>query len=199
MKYEEIDGDLIKLTKEGKFDVIVHGCNCFCRMKRGIAPQMAEAFDCDKFYMERPAVSGQINKLGQIEFQICYIRDNGKIGRYITDMDLSRIKKGTPEAFAVVNAYTQYEWSTETKPLDYEALTLCLRKINYLFKGFHIGLPLIGCHLAGGIWDHTKENFTLKEHNEYVLGVKKDVKTIIKQELKDMDVTIVHYKPENND
>lgn len=27
MKYEEIDGDLIKLTKEGKFDVIVHGCN----------------------------------------------------------------------------------------------------------------------------------------------------------------------------
>lgn len=195
MKYEEIEGDLIKLAKEGKFDVIAHGCNCFCRMKRGIAPQMAEAFDCDKFYMERSFLSGNINKLGQIDAQICFVRDNGKIGKFITEIDLSKIKKGTPEAFVVINAYTQYEWSTETKPLDYQALTICLRKINHSYKGFHIGLPLIGCHLAGGIWDYTKENLSLKEHNEYLIGIKKDVKTIIKEELKDMDITIVHYKP----
>jgi O-acetyl-ADP-ribose deacetylase (regulator of RNase III) len=24
-----IDGDLVKMAKEGKFDVIAHGCNCF--------------------------------------------------------------------------------------------------------------------------------------------------------------------------
>jgi O-acetyl-ADP-ribose deacetylase (regulator of RNase III) len=27
-----IDGDLIKLAKEGKFDVIAHGCNCHSTM-----------------------------------------------------------------------------------------------------------------------------------------------------------------------
>ena len=28
MRYEEIQGDLIKLALEGNFDVIAHGCNC---------------------------------------------------------------------------------------------------------------------------------------------------------------------------
>ena len=51
MKY--IDGDLIRLAKQGTFDVIAHGCNCFCTMGAGIAPQMAEAFGCDEFDMER--------------------------------------------------------------------------------------------------------------------------------------------------
>jgi O-acetyl-ADP-ribose deacetylase (regulator of RNase III) len=27
-----IKGDLIQLAKDGKFDLIVHGCNCFCTM-----------------------------------------------------------------------------------------------------------------------------------------------------------------------
>jgi len=195
MKYEEIEGDLIKLAKEGKFDVIAHGCNCFCRMKRGIAPQMAEAFDCDRFHLERPSQHGNINKLGQIESQICLITQNGAVSKLITDYSLSFIKKGNPTAFAVVNAYTQYHWDSANKPLDYEALTICLRKINNVFRGYHIGLPLIGCHLAGGIWDHTKEeSFSIKEHNKYIIGIKKDIKTIIKQELTGMDVTIVHYK-----
>jgi O-acetyl-ADP-ribose deacetylase (regulator of RNase III) len=35
-----VDGDLIKLALKGEFDVIVHGCNCFCQMGAGIAPQM---------------------------------------------------------------------------------------------------------------------------------------------------------------
>lgn len=49
MSYTEVNGDLIKLAKRGEFDVIGHGCNCFCTMGAGIAPQMAEAFDCDSF------------------------------------------------------------------------------------------------------------------------------------------------------
>jgi hypothetical protein len=32
--------------------------------------------------------------------------------------------------------------------LDYEALALCLRKINHTFKGKHVGLPQIGCGIA---------------------------------------------------
>jgi len=60
------------------------------------------------------------------------------------------------------------------KPLDYEALTLCLRKINWVFSGKHIGLPKIGAGLAGGDWEQIKQ--------------------IIKNELNDCDVTVVIYK-----
>ncbi len=32
-----INGDLIDLAKNGNFDVIIHGCNCFRTMGVGIA------------------------------------------------------------------------------------------------------------------------------------------------------------------
>jgi O-acetyl-ADP-ribose deacetylase (regulator of RNase III) len=40
MKYEEINGDLIELALQDKFNVIAHGCNCFCTQKSGIAKQI---------------------------------------------------------------------------------------------------------------------------------------------------------------
>jgi O-acetyl-ADP-ribose deacetylase (regulator of RNase III) len=60
------------------------------------------------------------------------------------------------------------------RPLDYEALTLCLRKINKIFSGKKIGLPQIGSGLAGGNWNR--------------------IQSIIQQELRDCDVTVVIYK-----
>ena len=128
--YSEMYGDLIQLAKEGKFDVIAHGCNCFCRMKRGIAPQIAEAFGCDKFPLEADKYIGDINKLGQIDYDTYPIL-----------------------GLTIVNAYTQYQWGTELKPFDYVAFTLCMRKMNHLFAGKKIGLPKIGSHLAGGDWE----------------------------------------------
>ena len=77
----------------------------------------------------------------------------------------------------VVNCYTQFMYGKNhtdgvSKPLDYEALTLCLKKINHMFKGKHIGLPgFIGGGLAGG--DPSV------------------IRLIIQKELKDMNVTIV--------
>jgi len=180
MKFNEVDGDLIKLALQGEFDVIAHGCNCFCTMGRGLAPQMAKAFGCDYFPLElveeevediglvNTGNKGNINKLGQIDsFQGGVKKDRFYFGWDTKSRDIKRL--------TVVNAYTQYHWDTATKPLDYEALTLCLRKMNKVFTGKHIGLPEIGCHLAGGDWNIVKE--------------------IIKKELKDCDVTIVHYKP----
>lgn len=154
MNYQEIEGNLITLAKEGKFDVIAHGCNCFCVMGAGIAPQMDKAFGCSHFRLEKPSYKGDINKLGQIDY------DDGKL--------------------AVVNCYTQYGFGSNhtdgiDKPFDYEAFDLCMRKINHIFKGKHIGLPQIGCGLAGGDWDV--------------------VKRMIQRRLKDMKVTIVIYKP----
>lgn len=159
MNYKEIEGNLITLAKEGMFDVIAHGCNCFCKMGRGIAPQMAEAFGCGPgrglYKLEGAIHIGDINKLGQIEYK--------------------PINIGPGETVIVVNAYTQYHWDTQTKPFDYEAFIICVRKMNKLFKGLDIGLPQIGSHLAGGDWEV--------------------IKKIIKKELKDCKVTVVIFKP----
>lgn len=155
MAYTEIEGDLIELAKSGRYDVITHGCNCFCTMGAGIAPQMAKAFGADKFPLEAPQHRGKIDKLGMINYQLVDIGSKKLI---------------------VVNSYTQYStgpFGPNGIPLDYEALTLCLRKINMKFPGKRIGLPQIGCGLAGGYWSL--------------------VQPIIEKELCDMNVEVVIY------
>lgn len=170
MEYREIDGDLIKLALEGKFDVIGHGCNCLSTMGAGIAPQMAQAFGCDKFEME--AWGPTIEKLGNVDFQTFVLGENAMWK--LADADN---KLNDPE-LTVCNLYTQYSYGRNhkdgvSKPLDYEALTICMRKMNVLFSGKHIGLPgLIGCGLAG--------------------GDPKVVKKIIKNELNSCSVSIVY-------
>lgn len=157
--FKEIEGDLFKYTEEGMFDIIAHGCNCFCTMGAGIAVEMAKRFRANEYTLEQDEYKGDINKLGTIEYHKHWVGESKLI---------------------VVNCYTQYKYGInhidgDTKPLDYEALTLCMRKINHVFKGKSIGLPLIGCHLAGGDWNI--------------------VKPLLQKELKDMDVAIVHFKP----
>lgn len=174
MKFEEITGDLIQLALEGKFDVIAHGCNCFCTMGAGIAPKMAKVWGVDTYEKESFIYKGDINKLGTI------------------DWCTERPKK----PYYVINCYTQYKYGRnhidgDQNPLNYEALTLCMKKINHQFKGLHIGLPTIGCGLAGGIWDMFA--LSTKEIQSLPFGFK-DVKQIMMEELKDMDVTVVHYK-----
>jgi O-acetyl-ADP-ribose deacetylase (regulator of RNase III) len=172
MNYQEIEGDLIALAKHGKFDVITHGCNCLSNMGAGIAPQMAKAFDVDKFQMEAEGPS--ILKLGNIDYETFVLGENAV-------WSLAGFKNNQNEpTLSVVNSYTQFKYGKNhtdgvSKPLDYEALTLCMRKINHTFKGKHIGLPKIGAGLAGGDWNR--------------------IKKIIQTELKDMKVSVVIYKP----
>ena len=203
MKYQEIEGDLIKLALEGKFDVITHGCNCQCTMSSGLAPQMAKAFYCNKFPLENKSNKGDINKLGQIDWKLALINDK-KVATIYKPNPTNATQLFYKQHLIVINAYTQFMYGTNhvdgiSKPLDYEALTLCLRKINHIFKGKHIGLPLIGCHLAGGVWDYHKLPKTSDEeieiYEQFYHQEKKDVKTIIQEELKDCKVTVVHYKP----
>lgn len=74
----------------------------------------------------------------------------------------------------VVNMYTQYGYGTDKVHLDYEALTLCLRKMNHIFKGKRVGLPLVGGGLAGGDTDV--------------------IKNIMEDTMADVDFTLVLYK-----
>jgi O-acetyl-ADP-ribose deacetylase (regulator of RNase III) len=156
--YNEIVGDLITLTKQGMFDVITHGCNCFCNMGAGIAVPMNKNFGCGNFKMENPNTKGDINKLGMLDFGTFHVSN----------------ENGDVKEIYIVNSYTQYTPAVHLKPVDYDAITLCMRKINHIFKGKHIGLPKIGSGLAGGDWNRIKE--------------------IIQKELKDCYVTIVIFE-----
>lgn len=162
MTYKEIEGDLIELALAGSFDVIAHGCNCFCTQGAGIAKQMSNIFGTN--IIDNEYEEDMINNM--LEWH-----SSEKLGN-IDWFNPARDLKVTicPENLTVVNAYTQYKPGAN---LDYEALTLCLRKMNYAFNNNHIGLPQIGAGIAGGDWEK--------------------IKTIIQQELKDCDVTVVIY------
>ena len=117
-----VSGDLFKIVKKG--DVIAHGCNCFCTQNAGIALQMSHIYHTSNprlFPWENKVFKGDISKLGNIEY------NNVK--------DIS-----------VINAYTQYKPGPDAR---YPALIMCLTKINTLFKGRNLVLPLIGAGIGG--------------------------------------------------
>lgn len=127
---KHIDGNLITLAQEGQFDVIVHGCNCFCAMGRGIALSIRQA--CPQAYeADRRTTPGDRAKLGI--FTCADIVANG-------------------HRFTVVNAYTQYDYRGPGVKADYEAIRRVFRAIRTQFSGRRIGYPLIGAGLARGDW-----------------------------------------------
>jgi len=65
MKYAK--GDLLKMAEEGKFDVIVHGCNCFNTMGAGIARQIARRFP-EAYAADCETIASDISKLGTFSF-----------------------------------------------------------------------------------------------------------------------------------
>lgn len=180
MKFQEIEGNIIELAQRGEFDVIIQGNNCFCTQSSGLAPQMVKAFQTDKFPMEQTG-KGDYNKLGQIDYKIKMTNSTS-----------------SPHV-AVVNCYTQYYYGNQFGvPLDYDALRLCLRKINHIFKGKRIGTVLIGCGLGGGLWDYNsvpKNQILIDTIGNTNFDDFPFVKEMILEELKDMEVTVVHFKP----
>jgi O-acetyl-ADP-ribose deacetylase (regulator of RNase III) len=180
MNYKEIEGNIITEALNGAFDVIMHGCNCFCTQKSGLAPQMVKAFGTDAFNFENPSFEGDINKLGMIDGGAKFVKD-GKL------VELSDVNEST-KVLIVINAYTQYTPGPDAR---YDALKLCLEKINDIYKGYHVGLPLIGCGIGGLVWQ--KEVGT---HSSALWHGLYDVKDIVQDTLTDVDVTIVHFKPD---
>ena len=123
-------GDLIKLARAGEFDVIVHGCNCFCAMGAGIALAIKRAFP-EAYEADQKTPCGDRTKLGTCSAALC--ANDGK-------------------ALVVVNAYTQFHWDGEGVLLHYEALRSCMWWIKTNYSGKRIGLPKIGAGLARGDW-----------------------------------------------
>jgi len=62
-----IKGDLIDLALKGEFDLIVHGCNCFCTMGAGIAKTIKQKFPAD-YQADLETQKGDESKLGKISW-----------------------------------------------------------------------------------------------------------------------------------
>lgn len=135
----KIKGNLIDLAYQGKFDIIVHGCNCFNIMGSGIAKEIKQR--CPEAYeADQKTVRG----------------DKSKLGSYTS---ATFETNNSDEFFTVVNMYTQYGYGRDKSHVDYEAIR----------KGFHdlgeeirewgegdwatVAYPKIGCGLAGGDWN----------------------------------------------
>ena len=124
-----VEGDLIALALQGKFDVIVHGCNCFCSMQAGIAKSIQDAFP-EAYLADCATASGERAKLGTFSSAL--------------------VVRGDYQ-FTVVNAYTQFGYQGAGNA-DYEAIQQVFAAIAANFHGLRIGYPMIGAGLGGGNW-----------------------------------------------
>jgi O-acetyl-ADP-ribose deacetylase (regulator of RNase III) len=128
---KKIKGDLIKLALAGEFDVIVHGCNCFCTMGAGIALQIKREFP-RAYHADKMTVEG----------------DKGKLGTF------TWIKQtiGSHRLW-VINAYTQYNYRGNGRLADYRAIRSAFEAIKRNCPGKRIGFPYIGAGMARGDWN----------------------------------------------
>ncbi len=126
-----VRGDLLELARAGHFDVIMHGCNCFCTMGAGIARQIKAQFP-EAYEADCATTSGDRDKLGSVTW-----------AQIMTD-------QGTP--CIVVNAYTQFDYRGKVPRVDYEAVRSCALVIRARFPNARLGYPKIGAGLAGGDW-----------------------------------------------
>jgi len=138
---KRITGNLIDLAEEAKFDIIVHGCNCFHKMGSGIAREIASRYP-SVAAADNLTPRGDLSKLGTFSF--------------------AEVKSGA-HGFTVVNAYTQYGWSGLLKDgrkdlFEYEKFSEFLRKLEIfstqmghkMGRKVRIGFPKIGCGYAKG-------------------------------------------------
>ena len=125
-----IKGDLIKLGKEGYFDVIIHGCNCFCTMGAGIAKAIKAEFP-GAYEADLRTEKGSKEKLGSYSHATIQLENSQLV---------------------VINAYTQFNWRGKGTKADYDAIRAVFKAIKDNFTGKKIGFPMIGAGLAGGDW-----------------------------------------------
>lgn len=126
-----VEGDLIEMGRKGEVEVIVHGCNCFHEMSRGIAAAISKNFP-EALEADRETPHGDRDKLGTISVAVI-------------------------DELSVVNAYTQFHWKGREGKADYEAIESAFREIGRRFDGLRIAYPKIGAGLAGGDWSEISD------------------------------------------
>lgn len=127
-------GNLLDLAEKGKFDIIVHGCNCQNTMGSGIAKEIRarypDAYESDTRMDQEFGASHRYLKLGNYSQTTVY-PSAGK--------------------FTIINAYTQFNFAPRgLDHFEYDSFKLILQKLWHFYGNYDFGFPYIGMGLAGG-------------------------------------------------
>jgi O-acetyl-ADP-ribose deacetylase (regulator of RNase III) len=138
MSLHKISGNLLTLAAEGKFDWVLHGCNCHHTFGSGIARSIAEKW---------PAAAAADRKTPY--------GDRRKLGASTNALITTEARP-----FYVVNVYTQFGVSSEKDQFEYEAFERYLVKLarrTKLMPKVQIGMPYIGSGRANGDWQRIEK------------------------------------------
>ena len=123
-----VEGDLISLWREGKFDAIAHGCNCFNTMKSGVAGEIARQY---------PIAVDEDDSTERGDF-----------------FKLGSLTEAKTSEGSIYNLYTQFYYGTKERHLEYGAVRDAFTRLNSIWRrGDILGIPKIGAGLAGGHWN----------------------------------------------
>jgi O-acetyl-ADP-ribose deacetylase (regulator of RNase III) len=120
-----------------KEDILIHGCNCFCKFGKGIA------YYIKKYYPE--AYSEDCKTI---------FGDKQKLGTY-SYVDVTNIFTNDP--LTIVNAYTQYNYGLYKDMFEYDSFSKILESVKQNFINKSICMPKIGAGLAGGDWNRIED------------------------------------------
>ena len=125
MKY--VKGDIVELAKTGQYNIIMHGCNCFCNMGSGVAVAIRKQWP-GAYAADLKTEKGSPLKLGAYSI---YFDEEYSV--------------------SIVNAYTQYTYGrTGQRYVDYAAIKQVCQTFSK--SRCHILIPKIGAGLGGGDW-----------------------------------------------
>ena len=139
MKY--INDNLLDAFDRGDVKYIAHQCNCFASLYKGKAKGIAGSIM--KRYPEAAEVDGELKEGLSRLGKVAGWHSSGKQGYGY-------------------NLYAQYKYGNSAKTgivyTDYEALNKCLSDMCdaislLMVESTVIGIPRIGCGLAGGDWN----------------------------------------------
>lgn len=138
-----VQGNLVSMVKEGKFDIIIHGANIHNTMGSGIAAEIKRELPA-MWYADQATIQSDIRKLGHFSV--------AQLDKYQTDTGNPFIDR----PFGI-NLYTQATMGGPGVHIDYEAFERGMYAINMMFSTYpvqpKIGIPKIGAGLGGGDWD----------------------------------------------
>lgn len=155
MKY--IEGDIFALAEQGKFEYVIHGCNCQNAMGSGVAKTVRDKYP-KAYAADMSTQKGDLDKLGH--FTHAYI--DAKVGSMGPH---TRGLKKLTEGFTIINAYTQSVYWNQGPGiinLDYDALKRVFKAIKLCYDTNPAGvsrfaIPKIGAVRGGGDWSRIEE------------------------------------------
>lgn len=156
MTLHKISGNLLTLAAAGKFDWILHGCNCHHTFGSGIARSIAEKWPA-AVVADRKTARGNRSKLGT---------------------STRALITSEAQPFYIINVYTQYHVSGPDEQFEYDAFERYLSKLAAVTRWSYtrpiqIGMPYIGSGKANGDWPRIEKLIeTFAESNADVYLVK---------------------------